>query len=60
MKFNNTQDALAFGASASEAEKQELREEMQALAIQFKNGGSFDERMQIATWHQLCREALQV
>ena len=61
MKFKNTQEAITFGTRATEAEKQELREAMQVFSLQFEhsNVGAFDERMQVATWHQLCREALQ-
>ena len=61
MKFNSTQEAMAFGANATEVEKQKLREAMLIFSLQFRrlSKGAFDERMRVATWHQLCREALE-
>ena len=61
--FNNSSDAILFGEQATRQDCANLKKAILIFQAQYtrlkRYETTFKKRMQIATWAQLCREALE-
>jgi hypothetical protein len=67
MKFRNSEQAILYGQQATRQDCKNLTRAIKIFSLQYSHLGSrektlenFKKMMEVATWHQLCREALEV
>ena len=67
-KFKNSEEAINFGRYATKREQLQLQQARSIFEAQYKyitdkgqpqTIANFDRRVQLATWSQFCREALE-
>ena len=65
-RFKNSEEAIDFGKNATKKEQAQLRKARSIFETQYnyikkqpQTVEHFDRRMELATWAQFCREALE-
>ena len=65
-RFKNSEEAIIFGQNATKSEQSQLRKarsifeaQYNHLKDQIQTAEHFNRRLQLATWAQFCREALE-